>query len=588
MSPSLQIGESFGFAQIMIRGIGTDNPFAGGDPSVAMHVDGVVTGQSSAQFGSLFDIARVEVLRGPQGTLYGRNVTGGSINIITHQPTEETEGYARLTAGNYDLVKFEGAVGGALTDNLLGRIAVRTVDRGGYGENIANGDDIDDANQQSIRGQLLWQLTDAMDLRLAVEYHEEDDKNYIPKFRSASYDPAPLPALQPQPVSGVRASDPRDINANVDLQNEREQDSYTLEYNWRINDTFSLTSLSNYQTFEKIPQADFDMTAVDFYIWSESFETEQLSEELRLNFDGEKVHGLVGLFYYEEEIESDNRLDLRLVPQVVADSTPVLQGCGFGDNNSDNVIGVPPETLCFNFRGTSETEAYAVFANVSYEFAPAWTLALGARYSYEDRKGFTDRWTAPGAPVLTFEDEKSFNDFTPSIRLEWRSTDDVLLYASYSQGFKSGIFLTGQRSPVLKPEIVDAYEIGMKGTFLDRRLQFNAAGFYYDFTDLQQGRSVPAGTSGFTLIYENAASAEIEGVEAEFTWLAADNLRFDGSATYLDATFDDYISSDPFDTVFQQLGLIAPGVDLSQQFGGYAGFSDRRWMADFHDNNRLI
>ena len=108
--PSLQIGESFGFAQVMIRGIGTDNPFAGGDPSVAMHVDGVVTGQSSAQFGSLFDIERIEVLRGPQGTLYGRNATGGSINVITNKPTEETSGYARLTLGNYDAVKFEGCV----------------------------------------------------------------------------------------------------------------------------------------------------------------------------------------------------------------------------------------------------------------------------------------------------------------------------------------------------------------------------------------------------------------------------------------------------------------------------------------------
>jgi len=580
MAPSIQIGESFGFAQIMIRGIGTDNPFAGGDPSVAMHVDGVVTGQSSAQFGSLFDIERVEVLRGPQGTLYGRNATGGSINVITKKPTEELDGYARFTVGDYDLTKLEAAVGGPIADGFMGRLAVRAIDRGGYGENIANGKDIDDANQQSIRGQLLFEPTDQLSFRLALEHHEEDDANYIPKFKSASYDPAPLTALEPQPAAGVRASDPRDINSNVNLQNEREQDSYSFEVNYDINDTLSLTSVTNFQTFEKTPQADFDMTAEDFYIWSESFETDQLSEELRLNFDGEKVRGLVGLFYYKEEIESDNRLDLDLVPQFVIDADPALTGCGFDDNVSNQIIGAPEEDLCFLFRGSAEAEAYAIFTNISIDLNDDMSLILGARYSDESREGFTDYWTAPGAPVLTFADDKSFSELSPSVRLEWSPVEDLLFYAGYSEGFKSGIFLSGQRSPVLDPEIVDAYEVGMKGMFLDRQLQVNTAVFYYDYTDLQQGRSVPAGTSGFTLVYENAASAEITGWEAEFTWLATEILRFDGSVTYLDATFDDYVTTDPFDTVFQQLGLIDAGVDLSQQLSGNRMVQSPEWAGN--------
>jgi len=143
MAPGLTLGESFGFAQIMVRGIGTDNPFAGGDPSVAMHVDGVVTGQSSAQLGSLFDIQRIEVLRGPQGTLYGRNNTGGSINVITNKPTEDVSGYGRFTVGNHELFQFDGAVSGPLSEQLLGRLAVKIVERGGYGENLFNGDQID-------------------------------------------------------------------------------------------------------------------------------------------------------------------------------------------------------------------------------------------------------------------------------------------------------------------------------------------------------------------------------------------------------------------------------------------------------------
>ncbi len=570
MAPSLQIGESFGFAQVMIRGIGTDNPFAGGDPSVAMHFDGVVTGQSSAQFGSLFDVERIEVLRGPQGTLYGRNATGGSINVITYKPTEELSGYARLTLGNYELSKFEGAVGGELANNLQGRIALRSVDRGGYGENIATGDDIDDADQQSIRGQLTWQLSDNMDLRLAAEYHREDDTNYMPKFRAPSYDPAPIPALEPQPISGQRAVDERDINSTANLQNERDQSSVSLEYNWQINDSLSLTSLTNYQTFDKTPQADFDMTEVDFYVWSESFETDQTSEELRLNFEGEKFHGLVGLYYYAEEIDSANLLDLAL---------PVgPPRCTVADNVSASVIDGDLDDICFNFIGSSETEAYALFSNVAYTLTDTLTLNVGGRYSYEKKEGDTTRWIAPGMVTpITFSDEKSFNEFSPSVRLEWDAKEGVIVYASYSEGFKSGIFLSGQRSPVLEPEIVDAFEFGMKGMFMEDSLRFNAAAFMYDYTDLQQGRSVPAGSSGFTLVYENAASAEIKGAEAEFTWLATDNLRFDGSATYLDATFDDYVSTDPFDTVFQQLGLIDASVDLSQQLSGNQMVQSPEW-----------
>jgi iron complex outermembrane receptor protein len=577
LAPSMQVGESFGFAQIMIRGVGTDNPFAGGDPSVAMHIDGVVTGQSSAQFGSLFDIDRIEVLRGPQGTLYGRNTTGGSVNVITKKPTAETEGYARLTLGDYDLVQFDGAVGGPFSERFQGRVAVRSIERDGYGENIATGSDIDDASQLSGRGQLLWLITDSMDLRLAVEHHEEDDTNYMPKFRAASYDPAPLPALEPQPTTGVRASDPRDLNSNVNLQNDRDQNSYTLEYNWKISDSLSLTSLTNQQDFEKIPQADFDMTAEDFYIWSESFDVDQFSQELRLNFDVERVRGVVGLYYYTEEMASDNRLDIPLVPQIVADTVPGLSGCGFDDNVSDQIIGAPVEDLCFVFRGTAEAEAYALYANAAIDLTNSLTLNLGARYSDETREGDTDYWTAPGAPVLTFADERSFDDVSPSVRLEYRTSEDVLLYGSFAQGFKSGIFLSGQMSPVLEPENVDAWELGMKGLFLDRRLQFNTAAFYYDYTDLQQGRSVPAGTSGFTLVYENAAAAEIKGIEAEFAWLATESFRLDGSVTYLDAVFDDYVTTDPFDTVYQQLGIIPPDVDLSQQLAGNRMVQSPEW-----------
>lgn len=549
MAPGLTLGESFGFAQIMVRGVGTDNPFAGGDPSVAMHVDGVVTGQSSAQLGSLFDIQRIEVLRGPQGTLYGRNTTGGSINVITNKPTEEFGGYGRFTAGDYELLQFEGAVSGPLTDQLRGRMAVKVLERGGYGENLFNGEDIDNASQQSVRGQLQWLPNDAMDLLVSMEYHREDDRNYMPKFRDGSYLPnPPLPALFPQPAAGTRASDPRDINADALLQNKREQWSLSGTFNWQLNDSFKFASITNYQEFEKIPQQDFDMTEIPFYVQSEQIKTSQFSEELQFHYTSDRIHGLVGLYYYNEEIKSDNRL-YQNIP---------VPPCGPATNT---VLNYPITDLCFHFRGATNTEAAAIFANFNFDFTDNVTINIGGRYSYEKRKGFTDRWVVPAGPNLpagiTFADEGNFNDFTPTVSVQWRPVDELMLYATYSQGFKSGILLSGQTTPLLRPETVDAYEIGMKGRFFDDRLQLNTAAFTYNYTDLQQGRAVPAGATGFTLVYENAAAAEIEGVEAEATWLATDQFTIDGSVSYLDATFSNYVTTDPFDTVLAQFGLIA-------------------------------
>jgi iron complex outermembrane receptor protein len=383
--PSLQLGESFGFAQIMVRGIGTDTPFAGGDPSVAMHVDGAAVGQTSAQLGTLFDIERIEVSRGPQGTLYGRNATGGSVNIITRKPTEEKTGYFRFTVGNYTLLQFDGAAGGPISDKFLGRIATRIVKRDGYGDNLFNGDDIDDAETFSIRGHLQWLISDNVDLLLTASYHMEDDKNYMPKFRAASYPDTTNPLLFPTPQGFPRASDPRDIYADALLQNERDQSSFTAELNWLISDRFNLKSITNYQDFEKIPQQDFDATSSPFYVQSEQFTTSQFSEELQLNYDGDRLFGLFGLYYYEEEIEADNRL-LQNIP---------VPPCG---PPSNDLLNYDIDALCFHFRGAVDVKSYAFFANFNYDITDNLALILGARYTKEDREGVTDRNFTPASP----------------------------------------------------------------------------------------------------------------------------------------------------------------------------------------------
>jgi iron complex outermembrane receptor protein len=557
--PGLTLGQTFGFSQIMIRGVGTDNPFAGGDPSVALHVDGAVVGQSAAQLGTFFDLERVEVLRGPQGTLYGRNTTGGSVNLITAKPTGTLSGYGRFTAGSHELLQFEGAVSGPLMDQqLLGRIAVKVTERGGYGKNRFTGDDVDDASRQSVRAQLHWLPTDAVDILVSGEYHREDDNNYMPKFRSPSYPDTLDPRLMPQPLGAPHAANPHDLLADSVIQNERDYWSVTGTMNWRLNDRFTLSSITNYQEFERVPQQDFDFTAATFYTQSEQYETWQVSEELRLHYEGERVNGLVGLYYYRDRIESDNRL-WQNIP---------VPPCGPVTND---LLDYPIDDLCFHFRGHVNAEAWAAFWNFNFAFTDNVTINVGGRYSDEKRDGFTDRFQVPGGPrppfPLTFADSGSFSDFSPRVGVEWKAADNLLIYATYAEGFKSGILLSGQMNPIVDPETVETYEVGFKSRLLDNRLQFNLSAFFYNYTDLQIGRSEPAGATGFTLVYENAARAEVKGVEIEASWLATDQLRFEGSLTYLDATFEDFLSRDPFDVVLSLPAFGGPPA-VPQQLAG--------------------
>ena len=186
--PSMSFGNDFNFAKLFIRGIGLSSSLPGVDPSVALHVDGVVVSLAQAQLGSMFDLERVEVLRGPQGTLYGRNATGGAVNLITARPTDELDGYARLTVGGPDLnLVGEAAVGGPFSENIRARIAVRAIRRDGYGINELTGNDIDNARQFSTRAHLEFLPTDNLSILLTGEYHMEDDRSLAIKFREVSF-----------------------------------------------------------------------------------------------------------------------------------------------------------------------------------------------------------------------------------------------------------------------------------------------------------------------------------------------------------------------------------------------------------------
>ncbi|MFM2371108.1 MAG: hypothetical protein RIS85_830, partial [Pseudomonadota bacterium] len=463
--PSISFGNDFNFAKLFIRGIGLSSSLPGVDPSVALHVDGAVVSLAQAQLGSMFDLERVEVLRGPQGTLYGRNATGGAVNLITAKPTDKLDGYVRQTiGGDALLIQTDAAIGGPITEGVRARLAVQRIHRDGYGINEYTGNDIDNANQWSVRGHLEFLPTDKLSILLTGELHTENDQSLAVKFREVSFPgttTASLTALgQRTNADGSQAafaSNVRNLNTNFDPINDRKQYSFTGVMDYDASDVLSLKSLTTYRNFRAIFFHDFDMSSYLGYPlaqttavrtsanhWQPVFQ-HQFSQELQANVETDKLHAVFAGFYLKEKIRVENHI-------------------GF-----DVLTNTDPYRVQFD--GKLDVETWAVFGNVTYDLTEQFSVKLGGRYSWEKRhiKNNSGIGTAAAGfnlDPLQWDTSKTWDDFSPSAGFEFRPNDDVMLYANWSRGFKSGTAEIGSRrsatatTPFVNPEKVEAYEAG--------------------------------------------------------------------------------------------------------------------------------
>jgi iron complex outermembrane receptor protein len=574
--PSVNFGNDFNQAKIFIRGVGANTSTTGNATGVALHVDGAVVARAEAQLTSLFDLERVEILRGPQGTLYGRNATGGSINLITAKPTDSLSGYGRLTYGNYNAIITEGAISGPITDNILFRIAGKTEDRDGYGENPVTGSEVDDLKRRMVRGMLQFNFSDTTDLLLSGEYFRQDDHSGAIHYLRASF--PGVARLAPLGVGGY-ATDPRDLASEVDVGTITDSYSFTGTFRTELTDTLTLTNIANYRNFESSLFQDLDLSAViesletngqATTVQERRIDSEQYSNELQFNYSIDNLDLVVGGFYFHERQRPIDNVGLSR-RNGMASNIPLLEAagidlaeayalCGYSpDSVSGGSTIIAPKRVCT--RSNLGTEAWAVFgqANIGLGMlAPAldaFTLKLGGRYSHEkiDSRNPSIIIAAGGrGPVIHFTEEgtfveRSFKDFTPEVGLSWQPNPDVMVYYTYSEGFKagSGENAAGSRT-IVDPETIQNHEAGIKATVADN-ISVNLAAFTYDLEGAQLNKTIAGGPTGYTTIFENAAATTAKGLELDVFGRITPDFRVSGSLSYTDAEYVDFVTLDPLD-----------------------------------------
>ncbi|QLC26445.1 TonB-dependent receptor [Parasphingopyxis algicola] len=537
-------------SQIYIRGIGQADFLFTTEPGVGIYVDGVYLPRSIGSIMDLVDLERVEVLRGPQGTLFGKNSVGGAVNIVTRRPQPEFGGRVSATYGSFDRVDIGGSVNLPLvTDTLLASVAFSSRDRDGYVRRVNDGTRLGGINSTGLRGQLLWKPSPNFDILVAADYTRKREDSIantlIDVDQSGSliglYNGLVAPALGTIYDDRFISSDPF-----VSFGTGFNQSDLDL---WGISSTATLElgavtikSITAYREQDAVFGADSDHSPIRYFEQSVLDEQEQFSQELQISGTAidDRLDWIVGAMYFHESGFDQYRVVFApgLFDALEALPPGIIPGLGGAGN---------PIHPALDFDGllTSRinNDSYSAYGHFSFDITDRLSVSGGLRYT-SDEKDFDSRFDRLSAGVTTHDVETgdSWNAWTPRIGVEYDWSDDLMTYASVARGFKSGGF-NGRpttefvaRTP-FAPEFVWTYELGFNSMFADRRVILNGAAFYSDYSNLQLLSITSDPQGGIVALVENAGKARIMGFELELTAMPVPGLRFDAGLGYLDAEY---------------------------------------------------
>lgn len=566
-----------------IRGVGTAGNSLSLESSVGIYVDGVYRSRQSSAINDLIDVERVEVLKGPQGTLFGKNTASGAVQFLSVAPQlDEFGGYAEFNGGSESYANFNGAINIPFADGrAAARLSGGATQRDGWVDNISSGNELNDKDRYSVRGQLLFLPTDDITVRLIADYSKIDEKccsaanvfdgpgDTLAAFLAAGGG-AQLPGASfTQPIELLGADlvladrfDDDVAAMNIDPFAEIEESGFSAEVEWDVGN-ITLTSVTAYRSYEATNFVDADFTSLDTLSASGgNADQETITQEFRIVGDfGDSITYVAGLYYFDQQL--DNLTILRLG----ADANALLAG---GLTNGDLVGGAPgcaafgiaaicddpafPENGQSDNISSQDQTSWAVFAQADFNLTQDLIATLGLRYLDEEKDMdviftetlFNPIWAAftPLSPFVPDVNGAKFEDqeVTGTAKLTYYWNEDLMTYVSYGRGYKSGgtnidridPALTG--SPLLfDPETSDSYEVGMKADFLDKRLRVNAAAYLTDFSDFQANTFVGTG-----FVLQNAGEIQTRGFELEVFALPAEWLTLQSGLAYVDAEYEEF------------------------------------------------
>ncbi|WP_417447915.1 TonB-dependent receptor [Idiomarina abyssalis] len=501
-----------------IRGVGQQDPLWGFEPGVGIYIDDVYVARPQGAVLEVLDVQRVEVLRGPQGTLYGKNTIGGAMKYVTRELTGYDEFEVKGTVGTYNQRDLKVSGQTALADNFYVGGAFATLNRDGFGEFVNTGDENYNKELMTGRFNAKWLVNKDLNVKFAADW-TKDDSN----ARGGHREQESLLSDEP------RLTDVYDAYTAMPTWNEVENEGYSMTVDWAINNDWMFKSITAYREGSTNTNIDFDSTVNPVLLVPAVYEDEQTTQEFQFMYRDDRLDFVGGLYFYEGE------------------------ACGeFG-----TVLGLLG--LSIDTGGCVDTSSEALFGQATYQLDDQWSVTLGGRYTRDDKSADVFRYTYAGIKFLDrgdysadpivinsdFTTQADWSKFSPHASVSYQVDPAVMLYASYSNGFKSGgvdmradVSLNPDASNPYDPETVDTVEFGVKSEMLDGRMRLNAAAFFSDYQDMQVTvqRAIEGGGVASQVL--NAADSTVQGFEIESTFAATPTLNFNGSLGYIDAEFD--------------------------------------------------